>query len=145
MPSSKFNKRPVPRRRPAICIAPPGSCLPPFDTRTPPDLYGWVNWRDLDPVSPMDAKSMMTTVPRSPTGLYKAIVVIGSATIGANIQDNWPAPTVDVEIFYQDAFWGYQSWFFPTLSMPVDRPFNTGTLTAIFVPGTDFRITWFTA
>lgn len=143
MTSSRFNQRPVPRRKPSICIAPAGSCLPLYDRRRPPQLHGLVHWKDLDPISPMHAAGCVTTGLRSPTGFYSGQVSYLQAIVGANIQDNWPAPTVDVQLYYQDAFWGLLTHDFPTVDMPIDQPFNTRLLSTVFIHGIDFRDAWF--
>lgn len=143
MTSSRFNQRPVPRRKPSICIAPAGSCLPEYDRRRPPNLYGLIHWRDLDPVSPMDAGGLIITGLRSPAGEYHGQQTVDLVTIGANISDQWPTPIVNVQIFYDDAFWGYQTHNFPPVDMPIDEPFNTRLLQTIFSHGIDFRDAWF--
>lgn len=70
MPSSKFNKRPVPKQRPAICASipkpPPAAatgrgfpaaavepyCLPPLNLLCPPRLQVIFGWIDGDPALP---------------------------------------------------------------------------------------------
>lgn len=144
MTSSKFNARPVPRRKPSICIAPAGSCLPAFDRRLPPNLYGVVGWKDLDPVGEMDAADMIRTLPRTGGGVYAGHVHIPPVTLGATITDLWPTPTVLVQISYQDPFWGYMTHDFDPVHMPIDEPFNTRMLRTTFIPGKDYRYAWFT-
>ena len=143
--SSKFNQRPVRRRRPPICIAPPGSCLPPFDPRTPPNISGLVQWIDLDPLGWQQAKGIVVCGPRSGTGLYQGTIAIGDVILGAKVQDNWPTGSVDVQITYWDILWGQLSHSFPTVNMPIGEPFNTRHLTTIIIPGTDYRKAYFVA
>lgn len=143
MTSSKFGQRPPPRRKPSICIAPAGSCLPEYDRRRPLNLYGLVHWKDGDPIHKMHAGGLVITGPRSPAGEYHGEMTVDDVTIGANITDHWPTPIVDVQIFYVDAYWGYQAHNFPPVDMPIDEPFNTRLLETIFIHGIDFRDAWF--
>jgi len=60
------------------------------------------------------------------------------------IQDNWPAPSVDVGIWLLDA-WRPPEWYhWPDVPMPLDLPFETRLLTHVIIPGNDFRIARFT-
>lgn len=145
MTSSRFNRRPVPRRRPPICIAPAGSCLPDFDPRRPPNLYGLVHWKDLDPISPMNAGALIITGPRTPGGTYAGHVHLDDVTLGANITDAWPTPSVTVQITYEDPFWGFMTYDFPPVDMPLDQRFDTRLLHTIFIHGIDYRDAWFNA
>lgn len=144
MTSSRFNQRPVQQRKPSICIAPTGSCLPEFDRRRPPDLYGFLWWKDTDPLGPMDATALFRTGPRSPAGIYTGHVHIGPVTLGATITDYWPTPTVTVQVSYEDDFWPLETHDFPPVEMPIDQPFSTRILRETFFNGIAWRYTWWT-
>lgn len=139
MPGSKFNKRPVARRRPAICIAPAGSCLPVYDGRLPDWVSGMVNWTDLDPVDPHSAAGIVRLGPRSATGKYSGHIHLPPVILGAEIQDNYPTPSATVSLRYWDPFWLQLTFYFPTCPMPLDEPFDTHLLTQITIPLYDFR------
>lgn len=139
MPSSKFSRSPVPRRRPPICIAPYGSCRPPYDRRRPLYLNGMVHWFDADIFFPANAAGLLRLGPRTPGGAYVGTTATGSATLGAAIQDYYPAPFVSVAILIWDPWRNPEVFVFPDTPMPLDKPFNTRTLTHVFVPGMDTR------
>lgn len=141
---SKFNKRPVARRKPSVCIAPAGSCLPLYDSRLPEHLIGYLQWRDLDPLEPIDAAAFLRTEARTPGGAYHCHYDSLTFQIGAIVQDNYPTPTVHVLMYVFDV-WRLPEWFsFLDVPMPLDKPFDTHLLTKTFLPGTDLRVARFT-
>lgn len=143
MPSSKFNRRPVPRLRPPICVPPAGSCLPPFDRRRPPKIRGYVNWTDADPIAPVAAYALITAGPRTPGGDYSGQADFSNGYLGVTVHDNWPTPTVLVSIWVHDP-WRTPEWHhWPDVAMPLDEPFDTHLLTTIYLPVNDFRIARF--
>lgn len=144
MPGSKFNRRPVPRRRPAICIAPAGSCLPPTDRRRPEYIAGFAQWTDLDPVAPTSAAGIIRAGPRSGGGTYAGEITTSGARLLAFISDHWPTPLVDVTLYIFDPYRNPEVFAFPTASCPLEQPFDTGLLTKIYIPGYDLRVAHFT-
>lgn len=144
MPSSKFNKRPVPRRKPSICIAPPGSCWPPYDVRRPPQLAGYVHWVDLDPGKEAVAFTLISTAPRTAGGEYYGFKILANSRIDVLIHDQWPTPTVHVLLWLLDPWRPPEPHYWLDVPMPLDKPLETHLLTTIYIPGSDFRIARFT-
>lgn len=137
--SSKFNQRPFRRRRPPICVAPPKPPHQTYPRRLPPRLTGFAQWTDLDPAGEQNAAAVITTGPRSPTGLYTGQRTFGDVILGIRIQDQAPAPAVDVTITYEDPLWGPLSFTWPNVPMPNDKYFDTHLLTTTLIPVTDLR------
>ena len=143
MPSSKWNKRPTARRKPSICIAPAGSCLPFYDGRLPLRLNGVARWLDLDPLGPINAAGWIATARRTPGGLYAGQTPYSLGLLGVAIQDHYATPSAAVTIWVTHPIWGYQSFDLGTIAMPLDRNFDTGQLTFTHIPNYDLRQAWF--
>jgi len=60
MPSSKFNRLPTPRLRPAICFPPPGSCKRKYIDIKPLFIIGHYRWVDWHPPVPVDLYGQIT-------------------------------------------------------------------------------------
>lgn len=139
MPSSKFNQRPVPKRRPPICIAPAGSCLPDYDLNNPPFLNAFIDWWDLDPLDPIGGRGYCILNKIGPEPTYYGESAAAGTRIGAEV---WPtgAPPhwhVDAILFWEarpPAIWHFTNvWINP------DLPFDSGLLRDINIPGQDYR------
>ena len=143
MPSNKFNQRPVPRRRPAICIAPAGSCLPKYETLIPIRLTIAFGWVDLDPALPPEEQPQIfafgTSDPR--TGDPPSWHI-------AHTQPPWelhcwvelePTPgrcLVTLRLWYLEE---HEDWVFPTVTFNPWKPFDTRPLTHTHIPFKDYR------
>lgn len=141
--SSKFNRRPWGKPSLPICIAPPKQRLQDYDGRLPPKLTGYAGWLDLDPLGEQNAQGIITTGPRDGGGLYTGEISFGVVTLGARIQDLYPAPAVDVRITYDDPVWGPLFFDFPTVPMPIGKVFDTHLLTVTTIPATDVMMARF--
>ena len=143
MPSSKFNQTPVPRRRPAICVAPLGSCAPPYDRRRPPSLSGYIHWVNADPEQPVYSFGLIHCPHRDAGGTYMGETELKTSRLGVIIADQYPTPSAIVAIWIFDQ-WRRPEWHtWPDVPMPLDKPFDTRLLTTIYIPGNDFRIAQF--
>lgn len=143
MPSSKFNKQPVARRRPAICIAPAGSCLPAVDPRRPEYIHGCIQWLDLDPLGPADSIAILRAGPRQLGGEYSGEVTLENARLGVILKDEWPTPTCIVQIWLFDPWRPPEYFTWPDVPLPLEKDFDTHLLTYIHIPAYDLRMARF--
>lgn len=137
MPSSKFNQRPVPKRRPAICIAPAGSCLPPIDPLMPLNLVGSCGWMDLDPLTPVDLSALITTGNRQTPIAWSGQAILTQGTLSILIQQTDPAGFYDVTLGIDAPPQppGHYTW--PNVFIDPTQPFDTRLLTHVYLPGID--------
>lgn len=139
MPSSKFNQRPVPRRRPAICIAPAGSCLPHYDFNNPPFLQATIDWFDLDPLDPIGASGYCLLAKTGPEPRYYGESAPAGTRIAAEVWATGTPPLWNVDAIL---FWEARApvtWHFTAVTVDPDVPFDSGLLSNINLPGQDYR------
>lgn len=139
MPSSKFNQRPVPKRRPAICIAPAGSCLPPYDFDDPPFLQAFIDWWDLDPVDPIGASGYCVLAKTGPEPTYYGQAAPAGTRIAAEVWATGTPPLWNVDAIL---FWLTGPaiiWHFTDVPVDPQVPFDSGLLQDINIPGQDYR------
>ncbi|MEE9602714.1 MAG: hypothetical protein V3V75_05370 [Thermoguttaceae bacterium] len=139
MPSSKFNRLPVPRLRPAICFPPPGSCRKTYTANQPPWIAGRFKWKDWHPPKPIDWFGIIECQwdPASSSWKGKNILPDGYVTM-----DVWPIGlfymyTLHLYVHVNPAIINYHTWFnIPSRS---ETHVDTGNLSLINQPDIDYR------
>lgn len=139
MPSSKFNQRPVPKKRPAICIAPAGSCLPGYDLDNPPYLQGYVRWIDLDPLRPVTASGYAFLSKTGPQPTYYGESALAGTRIAAEVWPTGPPGrwNVDVILFWESD--PPETVHFTNVYVDPTKPFDSDALEVVTIPGQDFQ------
>ncbi len=139
MPSSKFNRKPVPRLRPPICIAPAGSCLPPFPDDDPIFLSASIDWLDLDPLDPTRGSASCLLQKVGPGRTYYGEAFFGQTGVAAGCNHVGIGDLWDVSIYHLDRDRAPYGHTWPNVLIDPEAPFDTGRLRTTTIPGQDFR------
>lgn len=139
MTSSKFNRTPVPRLRPPICIAPAGSCLPPFPNDDPIWLHGYVDWLDLDPLDPTEGSGYCFLEKVGPGRYYYGEAKFGPTGVAAECQHVGIGDLWDVTIYHLDDARPPYGHTWPNVLVDPNAPFDSGQLRTVTIPGQDTR------
>ena len=145
MPSSKFNQRPVPRRRPAICISPAGSCLPPYDLVAPDKLTAVVAAVDIPPPIAYAWHAFTITGTRQTPPAYSALINFNEGDLGLLLEQDLPSQlwTLTFTITLLGFPPGDIIW--TNIFIDPSKAFDTSLLTRTFVPGINYYRARFTA
>ncbi len=140
MPSSKFNRRPVPRLRPPICIAPAGSCYPTYELNEPPFLQAAIQWWDLDPLYPvgMDGYAVLDKVSSEPR--YYGVSRPAPNKVGCEVYPAGPPNRWNVDCFILWQTDPPQTWNFVNVYVDPEVYWDTGLLRRIWIPLQDYQI-----
>ena len=142
MPSSKFNRLPTPRLRPAICFPPPGSCRKELWDEHPWWILGWYRWKDWHPPVPVDLHGQITMEWQPDSLTY----------YGRHVR---PGTIISIELYH----YNFPQMYVVTLRLHIDPdhdlihtfydterasypPIETGLLTMINQVGIDYRQAW---
>lgn len=143
MASNRFNQRPVPRRRPAICHPPPVPPYVPVPLVKPRQLTGFVRWTDLDPAIPIppDVSDYILLNQVGTGQVYEGQTPPNRYHVLATVQLQ-TAPDLYLVTL---ALWKLGSWVesHGWSAVKVHFPFDTSLLTNITIPGRDFRLARF--
>lgn len=147
--SSKFNRCPVPRLRPPICIPPPGSCLPPFPLQKPPTLTCTIRWYEFDYVFPFSAIAMLTLFQTNPVPTYvgttdlvtiipnvppcKPVSYLEAAIYQSFIPGHWHMNGI---LYFTDSTWNWT--LSPLVPVPQDIPLALDWIRPVTNPGRDY-------
>lgn len=168
MPSSKFSQRPVPRRRPAICASlrrpitepPPGKvageilgwryCLPTLDSIYPKTLIGTWGHVDRDPGKPgienpvLHASGLAPRVGTHPVHFHATGVFY--PPVEGNIDTLLDCHIIHKQFlsYYKVTLWLWWMWgtgefTWDWVWISPTKPFDTGLLTDVVIPGRDYR------
>ena len=145
MPSSKFNQRPTPRRRPAICIAPAGSCLQPYELFFPEKAFGFVTAVDVPPPVAYNWHACFNTQKMATPPSYYQIRFWDEGRLEVLIQEQFPLPlwNLTLSITLEGQPPGTIEW--TNIFIDPSKAFDTGLLTRIIVPGINYYRARFTA
>jgi len=140
MPSSKFNRTPVPRLRPPICKAPFGSCIPGYPWNDPPFLQGSLEWHDDDPLFPTFASGYVFLAKIGPGRTYFGISPGNYPAVGAHVAVGAGPDQWDISISYHDPPIGPFTHTWSNIWVDPLRPFDSERLTFVTIPGQDYRV-----
>lgn len=138
MPSSKFNQRPVPKQRPAICIAPAGSCLPPYDLAAPETLTATIVAVSLNDPTPYDWRAMATTDPRETWPAYALTLRFPDGILHLRAEQQLDPNLWNVTFDCHPDGGAPKLLFWTDLPIDPAAPFDTGLLTKMYVPGINY-------
>ena len=139
MPSSKFNLVPMPILRPSVCKAPHGSCWPAWPPDRPMFTQAYLDLWDLDPLDPLGASgyTVMPMIDPSPT--YAGISPDAENRVGAHITPAGPANRWNVTATLYPPGHAPVNWYWNNVYIDPNRPFDTGLLKQIVIPGQDYQ------
>lgn len=140
MPSSKFNRVPVPRLRPPICIPPAGSCYTKFPHDDPPFLNAFADWLDLDPLDPTQASGYCVLDKIGPGRTYYGQALYGTIGVGAGCAHTGVGPLWDLTIYHLDTSRAPYSVTWSDIWIDPTRPFDSQRLHIVNIPGRDEQI-----
>lgn len=137
--SSKFNLNPTTILRPSICKKPHGSCWPPWPPDRPLFVQASLTLYDLDPADPIGAAGYTVMPMIDPAPIYEGISPPAANRVGAIIA---PAATpnhwdVTATLYPPDHI--PASWFWNNIYIDPTKPFDTGLLTRVVIPGLDYQ------
>jgi len=139
MPSSKFNRLPTPRLRPAICFPPPGSCRKSYVVNQPEWIVGRYKWKDWHPPNPIDRYGLMDLQWEPANVRYYGCLDHGRGWVSMTLTHD-PLDMVyrlDLRCHIQPDQYLIHSWFdIPHHSL---GHIDTGNLTMVNEVGIDYR------
>lgn len=138
MPSSKFNQRPVPKQRPAICIAPAGSCLPPYDLAAPDTLTAALVAVDLTNPVPYDWRPFTATQTRETPPAYRQTLKFPDGTFQFRIKRQANPDLWTLTFYCTPAGWPLILVVWTDIFVDQAAPFDTRLLTKQYTPGTHY-------
>ena len=143
MASNRFNQRPVPRQRPAICHPPPDPPYPIVPITKPRNLAGFVRWTDLDPAVeyPPDVSDYVDLAEFDPTPWYKGVTPPNRFHVMASVRMETAPDVYLVQLLLYE--FGLHTETHNWQNVKIHFPFDTGLLTHTVIPGQDFRIARF--
>jgi len=142
MPSSKFNRLPTPRLRPAICFPPPGSCREKYYDPHPWWITGCYRWKDWHPPVPVDLYGQIAMEWKPASQTYYGRHVRPGTIISLELY-NYRFPEIYVLTLRlhidpdQDLIHTWDDT--PNAKYP---PIDTGPLTMTNEVGKDYRMAW---
>lgn len=143
MPSSKFNRNPIPRLRPPICHPPPDPPYPIVPITKPRQLSGFLRWTDLDPAEEFvpDLSAYVDLPQINPTPTYEGRTPDARFHVVARVQLQTAPNRFLIQLFlYQlGILQESHSWS----DVQVAFPFDTRLLTHTIIPNYDFRLARF--
>lgn len=143
MASSKFNRRPVPRRRPPICRPPPKEPYDPVPEEKPRQLAGFARWTDLDPAieHPPDTHGYLALQKIDELPTYRGQTLPNTYHLVATVQLKTPPDVflVKLDLYHDNYLEESHSW----PAVQVHFPFDTGLLTDVVIPNQDYRLARF--
>ena len=137
--SSKFNIKPIPILRPAICKKPHGSCWPAWPPEQPLFVHAYLDLYDLDPADPIGASGYTQMPMVSPEPTYAGLSPPAPNRVGALIAPAAAPGYWNVEATLHPPAHASVSWFWFDVFIDPLRPFDTGLLHNVIIPGLDYQ------
>jgi len=139
MPSSKFNRHPTPRLRPAICYPPPGSCWPLFTNEDPAYFRAWVHWKDLAHAVPIDWKGTVYCDPTIQVGIWDGRRRADLGWIGMRVTRMFPPIVWMLTIYVIRWFGPDEAHYFYHFYEDWSKPFDSRIMSHVHEVGVSYR------
>ena len=129
----------MPILRPSICKKPHGSCWPPWPNERPLYLQASLELWDLDPADPIGATLYTTLQMIDPAPIYEGISPPAPNRALARVEksilpNHWNVACILYPPTPTPGFW---QWY--DVYVNPSKPFDTGLLQKLVIPGMDYQ------